>query len=279
MRGDLRRRQALEVELQAARQHRHRQLLRVGGGEQEFHVRRRLLERLQQRVERVRREHVHLVDEVHLVAAAGRRVLHVVEQLAGIVDLGARGRIDLDEVDEAAGIDLAAARACAAGLGRDAGLAVEALGEMRAIVVLPTPRVPVKRNAWCTRPVSSAFTSARRTCSWPTSSAKFSRPPFARQRRIVSVNVLGLEMEAARTSSSSGTRHRRCRCCLPALTGFTTGRRGEADAGHHRPQKSFRWRRGWDSNPRTPVKMLLEFQSSAFDRSATSPNQQLTQPP
>jgi hypothetical protein len=31
------------------------------------------------------------------------------------------------------------------------------------------------------------------------------------------------------------------------------------------------FRRGWDSNPRTPVKMLLEFQSSAFDRSATSP--------
>ena len=31
------------------------------------------------------------------------------------------------------------------------------------------------------------------------------------------------------------------------------------------------WRRGWDSNPRTPVKMLLEFQSSAFDHSATSP--------
>ena len=35
------------------------------------------------------------------------------------------------------------------------------------------------------------------------------------------------------------------------------------------------WRRGWDSNPRTPVKMLLEFQSSAFDRSATSPINQL----
>src|SRR5205823_6918774 len=31
------------------------------------------------------------------------------------------------------------------------------------------------------------------------------------------------------------------------------------------------WRRGWDSNPRTPVEMLLEFQSSALDRSATSP--------
>ena len=42
-----------------------------------------------------------------------------------------------------------------------------------------------------------------------------------------------MRWEAARTSLSSGTRHRRCRCCLPALTGFTTGRRGETDAGHH----------------------------------------------
>jgi len=40
-------------------------------------------------------------------------------------------------------------------------------------------------------------------------------------------------MEATRTSRNSGTRHHRCRCCLPALTGFTTGRRGEADTGHH----------------------------------------------
>src|SRR5688572_15699207 len=31
------------------------------------------------------------------------------------------------------------------------------------------------------------------------------------------------------------------------------------------------WRRDRDSNPGTPVRMLLEFQSSAFDRSAISP--------
>src|SRR5512138_700847 len=36
------------------------------------------------------------------------------------------------------------------------------------------------------------------------------------------------------------------------------------------------WRRGRDSNPGTPVKMLLEFQSSAFDHSATSPNRNLS---
>src|ERR1019366_1684576 len=44
-------RQSLEIELQAAREHRDRQLLRVGSREQELHMRRRLLERLEQRVE------------------------------------------------------------------------------------------------------------------------------------------------------------------------------------------------------------------------------------
>jgi hypothetical protein len=37
------------------------------------------------------------------------------------------------------------------------------LAKIRAIVVLPTPRVPVNRNAWWMRPESSAFVSARRT--------------------------------------------------------------------------------------------------------------------
>src|SRR6184192_2234911 len=153
---------------------------------------------------------------------------------------------------------------------------------------------------------------------------EFLRAPCTRQRGVAherSQNVRAVE--AARTSLSPGTRHRRCRCCLPALTGFTTGRRGETDAGHHSHVAPFRWRRGWDcsrpdgrsslaslgtdrrtavvshplaaelnppapgehharlfitiwrrgwdSNPRTPVEMLLEFQSSALDRSATSP--------
>ena len=126
---DQARRKALEVELQAARQHRHRQLLRIGGREQELDVRRRLLERLQQRVEGVRRQHVHFVDEVDLVAAARRRVLHVVEQLARVVDFGARGGVDFDQVDEAPFVDLAAGAALAAGRRRHAGLAVERLRE------------------------------------------------------------------------------------------------------------------------------------------------------
>ena len=127
--ADLLRRHALEVELQAARQHRHRQLLRIGGGEQEFHMGRRLFQRLQQGIEAVLGEHVHLVDEIHLETAAAGRVLHIVEQFAHVVHAGARGGIDLDQIDAAALVDLDTGGALAAGLRADALLAVEGLGK------------------------------------------------------------------------------------------------------------------------------------------------------
>ena len=102
------------LNLQAARQHGHRQLLRIGRREQELHVRRRLFERLQQRVERALRQHVHFVDQVDLEAAARRRVLRVVDQLAHVVDAGVAGGVDLEQIDEAARVDLAARTALAA---------------------------------------------------------------------------------------------------------------------------------------------------------------------
>src|SRR3546814_13506115 len=97
--------QALEVELQAGRQHRHQQLLGVGGREQELDVLRRLLERLEQRVERRLRQHVHFVDQVHLVPAARGHVLRVFDQVADVVDAGVGGRVVLQQVDVAAGVD------------------------------------------------------------------------------------------------------------------------------------------------------------------------------
>ena len=45
------RRNAVQIETLAAAENRRQHLLRLGRGEDEFHVRRRLLERLQQRVE------------------------------------------------------------------------------------------------------------------------------------------------------------------------------------------------------------------------------------
>ena len=61
----------LEVEALQPAQHRSRglrDLLRLGGGEDEHHPWRRLLEDLQQRIPRLAREHVRLVDDVDLVA-------------------------------------------------------------------------------------------------------------------------------------------------------------------------------------------------------------------
>ncbi len=60
---------AAQVEALAAREHRHRHLADFGRREQEFHMRRRLFQRLQQAVEGGGGEHVHFVDDVDLGAA------------------------------------------------------------------------------------------------------------------------------------------------------------------------------------------------------------------
>ena len=41
------------------------------------------------------------VDEIDLKAAAGRRVLDVVQQIAGIFDFGSRGGVNLNQIDKA----------------------------------------------------------------------------------------------------------------------------------------------------------------------------------
>ena len=40
---------------------------------------------------------------------------------------------------------------------------------IRAVVVLPTPRMPESRKAWATRPEAKAFLSVRTSASWPIS--------------------------------------------------------------------------------------------------------------
>ena len=89
----------------------------------------RLLERLQHRVERGLRQHVHFVDQVDLVASDCRRVPRVVENLPHVVDAGVGRGVELEEVDEATGIDLGAGRADTARRGGNARHAIEALGK------------------------------------------------------------------------------------------------------------------------------------------------------
>ena len=106
---DRRRRDALEIETLAAAEDRRRHFLHVGRGEEKFHVRRRLLERLEQRVERSRREHVDLVHEVDFVARVCRHVVHAVEdEVAHLVHLRVRCGVEFDHVQRAPLGDFAA---------------------------------------------------------------------------------------------------------------------------------------------------------------------------
>ena len=93
--------EAAQVEALAARQDGDRHLADLGGGEDELDVRRRLLERLQQRVEGRLRQHVDFVDDVDLVEGGKRLVAHLLDDLADVVDAGARGSIHFDDVDVA----------------------------------------------------------------------------------------------------------------------------------------------------------------------------------
>ena len=88
-----------QVEPLATRQHRHRHLVHLGRGEQKLHVPRRLLQRLQQPVERRLRQHVHFVDDVHFVPRRYRGVARRLDDLANVVDAGMAGGIHLDHVD------------------------------------------------------------------------------------------------------------------------------------------------------------------------------------
>ena len=120
---------AVEVEAVAAVDDRRRHLARLGRGEHEDGVRRRLLERLQERVPGRRREHVGLVEDVDLAAPADRRVGDALAQLADVVDRVVRGGVHLDHVQRARPRDRHARVALAARLDRRPALAVQAGGE------------------------------------------------------------------------------------------------------------------------------------------------------
>ena len=89
---------APQIEALATRQHRHRHLADFRRGENELGVRRRLLQRLEQRVECGARQHVHFVEDIDLVARAHRRVADGVVDLPHVVDAVVGGGIHFQHV-------------------------------------------------------------------------------------------------------------------------------------------------------------------------------------
>jgi hypothetical protein len=94
-------RRSAEVEPVAAIDDRRQDLLGLGRREHEDRPRRRLLERLQERIPRLGREHVRLVQDVDLVPARNRRVRDFLAEVADVVDGVVRGRVHLDHVERA----------------------------------------------------------------------------------------------------------------------------------------------------------------------------------
>ena len=92
--------------------------MRLGGGQDEERARRGFLQRLQQRVERLRGEHVDFVDDEDFVPVPGRKVADGLAQLPDFVDAAVGGRVDFEHIDGITGGDLETRRARPAGRDR-----------------------------------------------------------------------------------------------------------------------------------------------------------------
>ena len=94
---------AAQIEPLAAGKHRHRHFADFGCGEDKFHMRGRLFQRFQQRIEGRGRQHMHLVDDEHLVAGRGGAIGHALDnRIADILNAGVGGGVHLDHIDMAA---------------------------------------------------------------------------------------------------------------------------------------------------------------------------------
>ena len=125
------RRHGPQIELQAAREHRYRHFLRVGGGKDEFQVLGRLLQRLEHGVESRGGEHMDFVDHEDLEAPLHGLVHRLFQQALHLVHAAVGGGVQLGVVGEASAVDGGAGGALAARLGGDAALPVQALAVER----------------------------------------------------------------------------------------------------------------------------------------------------
>ena len=121
--------QVAEDKVLAAADNGDGKLVYFGGGEDEDHTLRRFLQRLEQGVEGIARQHVRLVDDEDLVTPFHGGVADGLAQGAGILDAVVGGTVDFRHVHMAALRDAPALGALVAGFGAGGVLAVEGLGK------------------------------------------------------------------------------------------------------------------------------------------------------
>ena len=120
-----------QIELQTARQHRHRHFLWIRRRQHEFEVFRRLFQRFQHRVERGVGQHVHLVNHEDFEAPLHRFVNRLLQQCLHLVHTTIRRRIQLGIVHKPAAINIPASLANPTRRSGDAALPVSALAVQR----------------------------------------------------------------------------------------------------------------------------------------------------
>ena len=120
---------AFQIEPLAAGDDRRQDFMRLRRREKEFHMLRRLLQRLQEGVPRLRRQHVDFVDDVDFVFAVDRRVLHVFADVADMLHLVVRRAVDFNHIHGRSGRHFTAALALAARFAIDVVRAIQSLCE------------------------------------------------------------------------------------------------------------------------------------------------------
>src|SRR5262249_22932083 len=96
------RRDSVQIEPLTAAQNSWQNFLWLSGRENKFHMLGRFFQRLQERIERCRRKHVHLVDQINFVTALGRGITNVLPQLTHIFYAVVARSVDLDNVQTVA---------------------------------------------------------------------------------------------------------------------------------------------------------------------------------
>ena len=96
-------RHAAELKALAARMNRRRDFLRIRRRQNKNSVRRRLLQRFQQRIERRCRQHMHLVDDIHLITALDRRKRNLLLQLLNLVNAAVGRSVNLQNIHRGSG--------------------------------------------------------------------------------------------------------------------------------------------------------------------------------
>ena len=129
MLGDERAWNPAQVEPLAARKNRREDFFRIGRREHELHMRGRLLQSFQQRVEGRRRKHVNFVNDVNFELRVGGRVFAGLAKFAHLFDAIVARAVNFQDVQRAALGDFDAARILLVEINFRSAGAVEAFGK------------------------------------------------------------------------------------------------------------------------------------------------------